>query len=54
MLFRSRRPDNLVAHDWLLRGLWHFNTFKEADNAKAQALFKKSVEIDAEFGLAYA
>jgi adenylate cyclase len=51
---RRRRPDNLVAHDWLLRGLWHFNTFKEADNAKAQALFKKSVEIDAEFGLAYA
>ena len=49
-----RRPDSLAAHDWLLRGLWHLQKYKKPDNAEAQTLFRKAIEIDANFAQAHA
>jgi adenylate cyclase len=47
------RSDSLAAHDLLLRGVWHSQKYKQAENAKGQALFRKAIEIDADYALAY-
>jgi adenylate cyclase len=50
---RRERSDSLAVHDVLLRGAWHLQKYKKEENVKAQALFYKAIEIDAEYGLAY-
>ena len=51
---RHKPPQNLDAWDHYLLGLAQFYTFEKAGNEKAQALFRKAIELDPEFAQAYA
>lgn len=48
------RPDSLGAWESFHRGLWHMYRFREADNAAAQALFRRAVDMDPTFSRAWA
>ena len=48
------RPGNLQAWDCFHLGIYHFYEFTGEGNQKAQALLKRSQELDARFGEAYA
>jgi TolB-like protein len=47
-------PDSLGAWECFHRGLWHMYRFTRADNGEAQALFRRSVEMDPTFSRAWA
>ena len=53
-LAMRKRPESLAAQDWYLRGLWHLQKFKKPDNAEAQSLFSRAIEIDPDFAQAHA
>lgn len=48
------RTTNLQAWDYFHLGIFHFFKFTAADNLQAQALLKRSFELDEHFGDAYA
>ncbi len=47
-------PETLDAWTWFQRGLWHHYRFTKEDNAEAQVLFHKAIEIDPTFSRALA
>jgi adenylate cyclase len=49
-----RATDNIEAYNALLEGLGHFYRYTPDGTAKAAALFKKSIELDPNYGRAYA
>jgi adenylate cyclase len=53
---RSRRktPEQMVAYDHLMRGIWHFHKFNSADAKEAIVSFKKAIELDATLADAHA
>ncbi len=51
---RQKATENLDAWDCYHLGLMHMYKFTKGDNATAQALFKRALDIDPEFALAYA
>jgi len=50
----SRGTDNLEAYDLYLRGRGLFNSIIPQNNEKSAAVFRKAVELDPDFGLAWA
>jgi TolB-like protein len=50
---KSAAPRDLGAWDCYHLGLARFYKFSEADNAEAQNLFRRSIELDPNFGLAH-
>lgn len=53
---RSRRktPDQMVAYDHFMRGIWHFHQLSSDDAARAVACFEKAVALDDALADAYA
>ena len=51
---KLKPPDRLDAWDCYHRGLWHFYQFTKESNAEAQQLMRRALDMDADFGLAYA
>jgi adenylate cyclase len=49
-----RATDNIEAYNALLEGISHFFRYTPDGTAKAAALFKKSIELDPNYGRAYA
>ena len=49
-----RATDNIEAYNALLEGLGHFYRYTPDGTAKAAALFKKAIELDPNYGRAYA
>jgi len=49
-----RDTDNVVAYDYFLRGLEHYNRFSKETNVKARALFEKAIDLDNTYSMAYA
>ena len=49
-----RATDNIEAYNALLEGLGHFFRYTPDGTAKAAALFKKAIELDPNYGRAYA
>ena len=47
-------PETLDAWTWFQRGLWHHYRFTKEDNAEAQVLFRKAIELDPTFSRALA
>jgi TolB-like protein/Tfp pilus assembly protein PilF len=50
----QRGTDNIEAYNTLLEGWRHFYRYTPDGTAKAAALFKKAIELDPNYGLAYA
>jgi len=50
----QKGTDNVVAYDAFLRGYVHYLRFTPEDSAKAVASFKKAIELDPNYGRAYA
>ncbi len=48
------RTENLQAYELVLRGREHWFRFTEEDNEKARELYERAIEIDPEYGRAYA
>lgn len=46
---RSRRPSDLSAYDFVLRGMQHMQRYSPEDYEQAQACFEKAVEVDPEW-----
>lgn len=55
-LDRSRRKtsEQMVAYDYLMRGIWHFHKFNPDDAKLATASFQKAIELDATLADAHA
>ena len=51
---KRKRPENMVAYDYLLRGRLHHHRGSKEDNAEAIRLLDKAIELDPEFAEAYA
>ena len=51
---RRKPAENLDAWDLCQRGLWHMWQFNKDDNAEAQQLFRRAIEIDPRFAAAHA
>ncbi len=49
-----KRPESLDAWDLYSRGLWHFARHDKENNGKAQELFARATELDANFCAAHA
>ena len=47
-------PSNLDAWTMAMQGWWHFNQGKQENMAQARELFAEAVEVDPQFGYAYA
>jgi TolB-like protein len=45
----SRPLQNADAYDLYQRGLWHFYRYTKEDGAEAEALFRRALEIDAQY-----
>ncbi len=43
----QRSPDNLDAYDCFMRGMWHHYRFNPEDSLRAEALFRRAIELDA-------
>jgi TolB-like protein/class 3 adenylate cyclase len=50
----QKNTDNLLAYDYFLRALEHFNRYSKEANAEARRLFIKATELDPTYALAYA
>jgi TolB-like protein/Tfp pilus assembly protein PilF len=46
--------NSLEAWGWLVKGLSHFESFTKDDNARAQELFERAVQVDPEYSYAWA
>jgi adenylate cyclase len=53
-LVAQKGTRNVAAYDAFLRGYVHYLRFTPEDSAKAVASFKKAIELDANYGRAYA
>jgi adenylate cyclase len=53
-LIAKKGTDNVAAHDAFLRGWGHFLRKTPEDFVKAEASFKKAIELDPNYGRAYA
>jgi adenylate cyclase len=53
-LARKKGTDNVAAYDAFLRGRGHYLRLTPEDFAKAEASFKKAIELDPNYGRAYA
>ncbi|MCH7796187.1 MAG: CadC-family transcriptional regulator, partial [Proteobacteria bacterium] len=51
---RQKRPESLDAYDYTLRGLAHMNKLNPDDTAEGLRLFRKAIEVDANYARAYA
>ncbi|MCH7936350.1 MAG: hypothetical protein IH994_04555 [Proteobacteria bacterium] len=51
---KQKRPENLDAYDYTLRGLAHMDLVNPEDSLKAFELFLKAIEIDPGYARAYA
>jgi tetratricopeptide (TPR) repeat protein len=51
---KQKRPENLDAYDYTLRGLSVMNTMSPDDTASALDLFRKAIEADKNYARAYA
>ena len=51
---KRKRPENLDAYDYTLRGLAHMDLVNTEDSLKALGLFLKAIEIDPGYARAYA
>ena len=51
---RHKRPENMEAYDYLLRGLAHMNKLTPEDAKTALRQFRKAIEKDPGYGRAYA
>ncbi len=51
---KEKRPDNMDAYDYLLRGLANMHKLTPEDTYEALACFEKSIERDPKYGRAYA
>jgi adenylate cyclase len=49
-----KRPESMVAYDYVLRGKMHHHRSTKEDNAEALRLLDKAIELDPEFAEAYA
>jgi adenylate cyclase len=49
---KQKRPENLDAYDYTLRGLSYMNKLTPEDSAEALRLFRKAIENDANYGRA--
>ncbi len=49
-----KRPESMVAYDYVLRGKMHHHRCTKEDNAEAIRLLNKAIELDPEFAEAYA
>ena len=50
---RRKPPESLEAWDLCLRGTWHTYRFTKGDNAEAQQLFERAIELDPNFAAAH-
>jgi TolB-like protein/Tfp pilus assembly protein PilF len=50
---RRKRPENLAAYDYLLRGIELFLTFDKADTQAARAMLEKAIVLDPTIASAY-
>ncbi|MFQ6114374.1 MAG: protein kinase, partial [bacterium] len=51
----EKRPtENLTAYDYYLKGREYYNHYRKQDNENAIELFKKALELDPDYALAYA
>ena len=51
----EKKPtDNLTAYDYYLKGHEYYNRLRKQDNENAIGLFKKALELDPDYALAYA
>ena len=53
-LASRKRPDDLNAYDYFLRGLQQYNTRKEQALIEAKRLFSKGIEVDPDYARAHA
>jgi TolB-like protein/Tfp pilus assembly protein PilF len=51
---RRKRPENLAAYDYFLRGAAHHLTYSQTDNALARQMFEKAIALDPGLAVAYA
>ncbi len=51
---REKRPENMDAYDYLLRGLAYMYKLTPEDTREALACFEKSIELDPNYGRAHA
>lgn len=51
---KRKRPENMAAYDYVLRGKMHHHRGTKEDNAAALRLLDKAIELDPEFAEAYA
>jgi adenylate cyclase len=49
-----KEADNLRAYDYFWRGRWYSQRFTKEANAQARLMFEKAIELEPEFGSAYA
>jgi adenylate cyclase len=52
-LLVHKKPDSLEAYDYILRGTDHFLRMTGEENAEAREMFKRAIELDADYALAY-
>ncbi len=51
---KRKRPENISAYDYMLRGKMHHHRATKEDNVEAIRLLDKAIELDPEFAEAYA
>lgn len=51
---KRKRPDDMVAYDYVLRGLEELNLEGEEHNTQARCLFEKAVELDPDYAAGHA
>ena len=51
---RHKTPEQMVARDHHMRGMWHFHQFSEEESDKALACFNRAIELDDALSEAYA
>jgi adenylate cyclase len=51
---RRKTPEQMVAYDHLMRGIWHFHRFNTEDARKAVVCFEQAIALDGTLADAYA
>ncbi len=51
---RRRPPNNMDAWEWCQRGLWHHYHYSADENATAQEMFNRAIELDPGFAQSHA
>lgn len=50
---RGKRPENMAAYDWMLRGMSKMHLLTSEGTKEALACFEKAIELDPSYGRAY-